>query len=290
MLLRALCAGTWFPTAALFGASPFSFELTAERLELSEDGRPVFAYNYGMVLHAGVPESRRRSGYVHPLRAPDGTVVTDDFPRDHYHHRGIFWSWPVVRVGGRTYDLWTIRGIHQKFVRWKAREARPDTARLAVENGWFVGDRQVVREEVEIVVHRTSGHARLLEFGLAFEAVGEPVEIGGEQMDRKGYGGFSVRFAPRTGTRIVTEAGVETRDTDMARHRWAQLEALYEGRPATLRIAIDPDNPGFPNGWCLRHYGFLGVNYPGLETYTLVPGKPLRLRYRVTVSAGMPSN
>jgi hypothetical protein len=288
-LRRALCAGTLFP-ALLLGAGPFSFQLTPERLEVHEDGRPVLAYNYGMVLKEGVPESRRRSGYVHPLWAPDGTVVTDDFPRDHYHHRGIFWSWPVVRIGGRTYDLWTIRGIHQKFVRWKAREARRDTARLAVENGWFVGDRQVVREEVEMVVHRTSGHARVLEFELAFEAVAEPVEIGGEQVDRKGYGGFSVRFAPRTGTRIVTEAGVETRDTDMARHRWAQLEALYEGRPVTLRIESDPENPGFPNGWCLRHYGFLGVNYPGLETYTLVPGKPLRLRYRVTVSAGMPSN
>ncbi len=274
----------------LVAASPFSFRETAERVELTEGGRPVLVYNYGMVLKEGVPESRRRSSYVHPLWAPDGTVVTDDFPRDHYHHRGIFWSWPVVRVGGRTYDLWTIRGIHQKFVRWKAREAGAETARLAVENGWFVEDRQVVREEVEILVHRTAGPARQVEFALAFEALREPVEIAGEQLDRKGYGGFSVRFAPRTGTRIVTEGGVETRDTDMARHRWAQLEALYEGRPATLRIEIDPQNPGFPNGWCLRHYGFLGVNYPGLEMHTLVPGKPLRMRYRVTVSAGTTSN
>ncbi|MCL6506557.1 MAG: PmoA family protein, partial [Bryobacteraceae bacterium] len=70
---RALCAGTLFP-ALLLGAGPFSFRLTPERLEVHEDGRPVLAYNYGMVLKEGVPESRRRSGYVHPLWAPDGTV------------------------------------------------------------------------------------------------------------------------------------------------------------------------------------------------------------------------
>lgn len=271
-------------------ASPFSFRETPERIELLEDGRPVFAYNYGMILKEGVPESRRRSAYVHPLWAPDGTVVTDDFPPDHYHHRGIFWSWPVVRVGGRIYDLWTIRGIRQKFLRWTRREAGAEVARLGVENGWFVDDRQVVREEVEIAAHRVGSNTRVLEFTLGFEAVSEPVEIAGEQADRKGYGGFSVRFAPRTATRIVTDSGVETRDTDMAPHRWAQLEALYEGRPATLRIDIDPANPAFPNGWCLRHYGFLGVNYPGLETHTLVPGRPLRLGYRVTVSSGATSH
>ncbi|MCL6508743.1 MAG: PmoA family protein, partial [Bryobacteraceae bacterium] len=280
------------PTASQ--QADFAFEdLDDKSLKLSYRGKPVMVYNHGLITNPRVPASdhrRSRACYVHPLWGLQGEELTDDFPPDHYHHHGIFWTWPHVGIDGKQHDLWAGNTIFQRLVKWLDRQTGSTAAVLGVENGWFVGDRQVVREEVEIVVHRTSGHTRALEFGLAFEAVGEPVEIGGEQLDRKGYGGFSVRFAPRTGTRIVTEAGAETRDTDMARHRWAQLEALYEGRPATLRIEIDPENPGFPNGWCLRHYGFLGVNYPGLETYTLVPGKPLRLRYRVTVSAGMPSN
>ncbi|MDW8354990.1 MAG: DUF6807 family protein, partial [Bryobacterales bacterium] len=178
-----VCGGAaLFQAATLPAASPFSFREAPQRIELLENGRPVFAYNHGMILKEGVPENRRRCCYLHPVWAPDGTVVTDDFPQDHYHHRGIFWSWPVVRVGGRTYDLWTIRGLRQKFLRWTQRQTGVETARLGVENGWFVEDRQVVREEVEIVAHRTAGNARVLEFHLAFEALGAPVEIAGEQL------------------------------------------------------------------------------------------------------------
>jgi hypothetical protein len=59
----------------------------------------VFVYNYGMQLKPGVPEDRRRACYLHPVWTPGGTIVTDDFPADHYHHRGIFWAWPRVKVG-----------------------------------------------------------------------------------------------------------------------------------------------------------------------------------------------
>ena len=29
----------------------------------------------------------------------DGQVLTEDFPADHLHHRGIFWAWHQVYVG-----------------------------------------------------------------------------------------------------------------------------------------------------------------------------------------------
>ena len=31
-----------------------------------------------------------RSNYFHPLHDLDGRVITEDFPADHIHHRGIF--------------------------------------------------------------------------------------------------------------------------------------------------------------------------------------------------------
>lgn len=264
-------------------AGPFEFRETEPGiLELREQGRPVFAYNYGMRLPAGVPEDRRRAGYLHPVYSPGGTVVTDDFPRDHYHHRGVFWAWPRVKVGDRLLDLWSIRGLHQKFVRWRAREAGAEHARLAVENGWFAGERKLLVETVEIVVHRAAAGRRTMDFILTLEAL-EPLEIEGELTQHKGYGGFSIRFGPRRETVIRTDAGVEKTDSDMAPHPWAELEGDFGGRRAGVRIEIDRSHPGFPNGWCLRHYGFLGVNYPGLRSLALAPGRPLVLKYRMTV-------
>ena len=40
-----------------------------------------------------------RSNYFHPLYDVDGNVLTEDFPNDHIHHRGIFWAWHQVRHG-----------------------------------------------------------------------------------------------------------------------------------------------------------------------------------------------
>lgn len=264
--------------------SPFAFRETGPgRLELSESGRPVFVYNFGPQLKPGVPEDRRRCCYLHPVWTPEGTIVTDDFPADHYHHRGIFWAWPRVTVAGQTRDLWSLRGIEHRFIRWHAREVFPDRARLEVENGWFAEGRQVLRERVAITAHRAQGNSRRMEFSLVFDAL-EPIQITGEPDQQKGYGGFSIRFGPRRQTLLRTDTGTEKEDSNMARHAWAELEGDFAGRRAAVRIEIDPGHPGYPNGWCLRHYGFLGVNYPGLETLTLNPGRPLGLSYHVVVT------
>ena len=266
----------------LHAASPFQFrQITPASLEISEGGKPVLVYNHGMILREGVSEQFRRSSYIHPVYAPDGTVLTEDFPKDHPHHRGICWSWPIVRFEGASYDVWAVQGMHQRFVRWKARRVSAETAVLAVENGWFVGERKAVKETVELTVHRSAGKRRSFEVKLILEAVDSPVELSGREI--KGYGGFGMRFAPRSETILRTGAGVEAKDSDMVKHPWAELEGVFEGRRAGARVEDGNDNPAFPNGWCLRHYGYVAVNYPGLQTQTLAPGKPLVLTYRVTV-------
>jgi hypothetical protein len=280
LFLMAIAAG-------LSAQGPFAFrELNPAWLELTENGKPVFVYNQGRVLKEGVDEKWRRCCYIHPLYAPDGTAVTDDFPQDHLHHRGVFWTWPVVKIDGATYDLWTVQGIHDRFVRWIARGTSPDAARLAVENGWYVGDKKVLKETVEVVAHRVVSGSRSLDLTLTFEALEKPVEVSGAPEEKKGYGGLGVRFAPRENTVIRTDKGVEKKDTDRIPHPWAALDASFQGHSATLRIDPDPANPGFPNGWCLRNYGFLGVSFPGLETYVFRPGRPVLMKYRVTVSSG----
>ncbi len=272
--------------------SPFAFrEVNADSLELSESGRPVFVYNHGMILKEGFPEKMRRSTYLHPVYTPGGVLITDDFNPDHAHHRGISWMWPVVTVGGRTYDLWTIGGILQKFGRWTARETKARHALLGVENGWYVGDSKVVNEQVEIRAHRAQAGKRLLEFVLRFEASGEPVDIAGTPDQKKGFGGFCFRFAPRDGgkekTIIRTDRGIAKQDGIMAVHPWAQIEGTFNGRPAGARVEDLASNPGFPNGWLMRHgFGFLNVSYPGLETHRLERGRPLVLQYRVMLFDG----
>jgi hypothetical protein len=283
-------------TLPLFGAeSSFAFREVndATGLELSENGKPVYVYNYGLVLAPGALEKSRRSTYLHPVYAPDGTtVLTDDFNRDHPHHRGIFWAWEVVTAHGKTDDVWTVKGFRQKFVRWNGRDTKGPDARLAVENGWFDGDKKFVKEDVEIVTHPLSKDQRILDFTLSFEALNEPVVIVGTPDLQKGYGGFAFRTSPRDGgpakTVIRTDTGISEKDGVLARHPWAEIDGSFSGKDIAIRIEDNAANPGYPtNGWLMRHsFALLNVSYPGLEPITLQPGKPLALKYRVILSEG----
>jgi hypothetical protein len=53
-----------------------------------------------------------RCHYIHPLYGLDGEILTEDFPSDHLHHRGIFWAWHQVFLGDkRVGDGWSLKDI-----------------------------------------------------------------------------------------------------------------------------------------------------------------------------------
>lgn len=291
-VVGCVLAGSMCALAAAEPAFAFREVNNGTGLELLENGKPVYVYNFGMILAPGAPERLRRSSYLHPVYGPDGTVLTDDFNRDHPHHRGIFWAWEVVTVNDKTDDMWTVKGFKHRFVRWHARETNGPLARLAVENGWYDGQRKFVKEEVEILAHPASAKERILDFTLSFDALDQPVVIVGTPDSRKGYGGFAFRTAPRDGgaaqTLIRTDKGVSEQDGVLSRHPWAEIAGRFNGREAGVRVEDNPANPGYPtNGWLMRHsFALLNVSYPGLEPVTLQPGKPLVLKYRVILFAG----
>ena len=270
-------------------AAPVAFRFAAastNSLRVSEGKRPVLVYNHGVLLKDGVPADRARSTYVHPLFGLDGEVLTDDFPQDHYHHRGLFWAWPHVRVGTNHYDLWLIKGIEQRFERWLAREAGPGGAVLGVENGWYAGNRKVVRECVWLRVFPASGDARAVDVELVLTPQNQPVNLAGAE--GKSYGGLTLRFAPRTNTVITTPLGNSEADLPMTRLPWADLTATFSGAPAAsgAAIFIAPDHPDYPPMWLTRHYGVLCVGWPGTEAKEFPAGEPIRCRYRVWIHRG----
>jgi hypothetical protein len=282
--------------------SEFAFrEVGDTGLELTDGGQPVFVYNFGMVS-SNVKGAVTRSCYLHPVYAPNGVLITDDFNPNHQHHRGISWMWQDITVDGRKGDIWTLKGFQERFVQWKARETSGPTAKLAFENGWFDSDKKdgkkFVKEDVEIVTHGVehspSGLKRQLDFTIRIEAIDKPVEIVGTSEGNKGFGGFCFRVAPRDGgtakTIIRTEKGISAKDQEMGRNAWAEVAGTFHGKQAWGRIDDLEGNPGFPqNGWLLRHgFGFMNVSYPGRTPITLQPGKPLELKYRVTLGSGDP--
>ncbi|MDP6556199.1 MAG: PmoA family protein [Pirellulaceae bacterium] len=268
---------------------PFEYRETSETsLGLWEGERPVLVYNHGEVVNKDVPENdhrRKRACYIHPVWGLNGEVLTADFPKDHYHHHGIFWTWPHVGVGGQEYDLWMSRKIHQKFVRWIHRESGPLASVMAVENGWFVGDKQVMIERVWLRVFKASDDARAIDISLTWIPTDQPVTLRGAE--GKSYGGLTIRFAPRSrqSTMITVPNGRTDRDLPDTPLAWADLTAEFGSAEAASGAAllVHPKHPDFPPTWLTRHYGPLCVGWPGIEPQTFLPGKPLRLDYRVWI-------
>ncbi|MPY91024.1 MAG: hypothetical protein GEU99_24315 [Luteitalea sp.] len=297
-LRRSLCAvlphGTTsgrHPLRSLASAArpAFSFApLEGDRLKLLEGDRPVLVYNHGFQLAPGAPEEVRRSTYVHPIYDLDGREVSDDFAPDHYHHRGLSWMWPRVTIRDTQYDLWHIKGLRQVFEKWLGQEAGSVCATLGVKNAWRLADRKVMDEWVWLRVFRAGEHGRAIDVRLTWQAL-EPVQIRGQV--EAGYGGLVLRLANRQGTRLMTPAGLQAKDTNLQPLAWADESGRFDrsGEVSGVAIFQHEGNPGFPAGWTLRgsdKYGFLGVAWPGLEPVTLEPQRALTLRFRVWVHRG----
>jgi hypothetical protein len=271
-----------------FSQGPFAWkDLGGGRAELRENGASALVYNYGPQLKEGAPENRRRCCYFFPVYTPGGVSFLDDFPPDHWHHRGLFWSWPVVETGGKTYDIW------MNFTAKPRSSKTPVTSggaqgRLETRNFWEADGKDIVREDVKLTTMPSKAGAREFDIELTWEALGATVTLKGSREAGKSYGGLSARFAKRDNTVIRADGETLTKDEDLDPHKWAELEGVYGGKKALLRITPDPGNPGVPYQWCLRNYGFIGASFPGRtatqDGYTLQPGKPLKLKFRVRVA------
>lgn len=174
--MKNFCACLFCFIAGTVYAGDFAFEEKENVLRLLDGGKPVWEYAIDLAAHSDVPidDPRRLAGcYLHPIWGVNGETLTDNAPKDHYHHHGAFWTWPHVllhNADGSTeeYDLWTgvpsssaksaynpapsgeeankpqnrpmNALIRQRAVQILRREATDDSAILEVENGWYIGE------------------------------------------------------------------------------------------------------------------------------------------------------
>lgn len=286
-LLLPGCASNSSTRAAEPAGADFRFaDVSEQSLGLWDGDKPVLVYNHGVIRKDGVPADRARSSYVHPLHGLDGEVLTDDFPRDHYHHRGLFWAWPHVRIGDQEYSLWDLRGIRHQFERWVEKDASPKGATLAMENGWYVGAEKVVQERIRLRVHPATADARAIDVECEWVPITAPMTLTGAE--GKSYGGLTLRFAPGTNTAITIPAGLTKQDLPMTNLPWADLTRYWQAEKTTSGAAIfvHPSHPDFPPQWLTRHYGVLCLGWPGVKPATFPAGEVIRCRYRVWIHRG----
>jgi len=253
------------------------------------DGRvDILTYRFGDQLKKGVDSRYTQSCYIHPLFSLDGQVLTHDFPKDHPHHHGVFWTWPIVKTRGQDTQTWhpDTPPLRQHFVRWLKREKENGVAALSVENVWKLEGQEVVAKEiVTLHIHPAHGVGRAIDLELIIHAVGGLLELQGEPDQNKGYGGLCLRGAPTfKGAVLTTDQGLQKMDSTNVAFRWADMSTKQLG----VAIFVAPDHPDFPTTWLIRrtYAGILNASWPGLKPAVLKPGEPVNLRYRLYIHRG----
>lgn len=273
-------------------------EMGGKSVAILEGNKRVLVYNYGMIESPGLAGARPRSAYLHPVYGLDGEVLTDDFPKDHSYHRGVYWAWSHVKVDDAEYDSWSLRGIRTELERWLVKEARAGSAVLEVENSWQAGGRKLMKEWVRIESHPATEASRAIDVELRWTPVDRPVTLVGAE--GKSYGGFTFRYGPRTKTVITIPEGRAPEDLLMTKMTWADFSADFKGAGAVVgreaegvklsgaAVFVHRSHPDYPPMWMTRHYGVLAVGWPGVTPRTLQAGETIICRYRIWVHRGNP--
>jgi hypothetical protein len=84
--------------AGITTRNPIEVVETSQGFAITEGKAKVMFYQRE---HKSLNGKYSRANYIHPLYGLDGEVLTEDFPADHLHHRGIFWAWHQVWLGDK---------------------------------------------------------------------------------------------------------------------------------------------------------------------------------------------
>ncbi|HCE58767.1 MAG TPA: hypothetical protein DER09_13300 [Prolixibacteraceae bacterium] len=239
-----------------------------------------------------------RTHYIHPLWAPDGKILTEDFPIDHPHHRGIFWAWHQIVVNGKNIcDGWELKNFSQKINDLQFRALKNGSAELKTEVEWASPNLKnesgklipMIQEKTKIIIHPAVKNYRKIDFEISLLALVENLSIGGSA-DEKGYSGFSARIKLPEDVVFKEVAGnVLPQNTAVVSPGYIDISGgmLKNGKPGGVVIVDFPENPGYPQPWILRAKNSMqNAAWPGNQLVQISTKEPLVLKYSLLVYSG----
>lgn len=280
--------------------TPFmSVKSSPEAYVFSKKGQKILTYNAGTVYPPeGADEAYKRSGFIHPLYAPNGAVLTNIQPPDHMHHYGIWNPWTKTTFRGETVDFWNLKKMEGtvRHVGMQSIDQGPvlaETEAIHHHIAWPESTKQTLAMTERHIIR--TFHLEEDMFLIEFEfhiTPQEPITL-----EEYRYGGFVFRgnegWTNET-SEFVTSEGLDRDQADGERARWCiitgetpQGEAgiLFMGHPGNFNhpepLRVWPSDAG-------RGRGDVFINFsPTRNTsWSLTPDNTYKLKYRALVFDG----
>lgn len=232
-----------------------------------------------------------RCNYLHPFYGFDGTRLTEDFPEDHLHHRGIFWAWHQILINNKQVsDGWELKDFQQKVTSFEFRlQKGVGVLNTIVEWKsplWKNGTEAYIKESTQITMHPRTGNYRRVDFEIQLKALTDRLSIGGSA-DEKGYGGFSTRLKLPNDVKFAGEKGiVEPLNTAIEAGNTMNISGsfLKQNKQGGVVIVANESNPEPNKSWILRKTASMqNAVFPGNTPVAIPFDKPLVLKYSLIV-------
>ena len=260
-------------------------------LRVSIDGKPFFTYCHD----TGNPELPRP--VIHPLHGPTGEVITQlgevaGKKEKHFHHTALWLAHQNFTQGNN----WQMdadptkkptrysRILHQEFITVSG----GNPAQIVENLSWDSSDGKaiLVEETRTLTIPYRPADRRVIDFALVLRARDKAVTLNATP-----YHLLAVRavdsMVPTFGKGAVimnSEGQTNPKDGDPA--KWIDVTGPADGKTIGITLMNHPANLRHPTP-CLNFGNqTIGLSPTHKESHTLVPDKPLHLRFRVLVHAG----
>lgn len=274
-------------------------EKTNEGLWILENGEKVLFYQS---VTKSLNGQYSRADYVHPLYGIDGFDLTEDFPSDHLHHRGVFWAWHRVIIDDKLIgDAWECKDftwdVKDVSVSNLENKSLTLTSKVLWKSPLWIDksgqEKAFVEENLRITVFKKAANYRIFDFEISLLAQEENMKIAGSD-DEKGYSGFSVRMKMPGDLLFSSAQGTVTpKINQVEAGNWINMSGTLTNNSEKAGIVIiqHPENPHYPERWIIRKQGSMqNPVYPGREPVALSNLEPTILRYRLVIYIGDLSN
>ncbi len=274
-------------------------------ISLTYGEKKVLDYRHAYLeAPANVDPLYGKSGFIHPLRSPEGNILTQIQPADHYHHYGIWNPWTKTIVGGQEVDFWnlafgegTVRfaglisktagevfsgfTLRQEHVNFKA--LGPD--QVAINERWHIKNFPVeIAGRICWLIEFTSTLNNALDSAIELSAY----RYGG------GIGWRATAAWNKDNSSILTSEGRTRKDADGTHARWCKVEGWFpSGIPSGILFCSHPGNRAHPepmrvwpedtNGRGDVFFEFCPIRH---QHWTIYPEKDYVLKYRMLVFDG----
>lgn len=263
-------------------------------IQVLVDGKPLLFYQSKTAFPPdGQPDYYKRSGFIHPLHAPNGAVLTDDFPMGHVHQHALFNAWTNTTFRGEKVDFWNQQHQlgtveHKETLKLGGNQFQVQLSHISSTHG------EVLEETWTITVHPIQDYFL---FDLASTQVNTSTDT--LFLEEYIYGGMAFRGSREwnrddtlhfvTPWSIRTDSGKDNETANHTKVKWLDASGQIGNQKAGVTVFCFPDNFRYPQAVRVHPEMPYWVYAPVVEgRFFIAPGEAYESKYRYYVHDGAP--